>query len=152
MAGAYSVGGHVPAGARTGALPGGRLAGTPLADGSVSPSQGADAKGPTAVINSCSKIDQSRILCTLLNMKFQPATLKTKEDRQKLLALIKTYFDNGGKHIQFNTVDRATLLDAQQHPERHRNLIVRVAGYSAFFAELSRGMQDEIIARSEHSL
>ena len=78
--------------------------------------------------------------------------LKTKDDRKKLLALIKTYFDNGGKHIQFNTVDRATLLDAQEHPERHRSLIVRVAGYSAFFAELSRGMQDEIIARSEHSL
>jgi len=152
LACAYSVGGHVPAGERTGALPSGRLAGRPLADGSVSPSQGADTKGPTAVINSCSKIDQSHILGTLLNMKFQATTLKTKEDRKKLLALIKTYFDGGGKHIQFNTVDRATLLDAQIHPELHRNLIVRVSGYSAFFTELSHGIQDEIIARTEHSL
>ena len=152
MACAYSVGGHVPAGERTGALPNGRLAGRPLSDGAVSPSQGADTKGPTAVINSCCKIDQSNILGTLLNMKFLTSTLKTKDDRKKLWFLIKTYFDGGGKHIQFNTVERATLLDAQKHPERHRNLIVRVAGYSAFFTELSRGMQDEIVARTEHSL
>jgi formate C-acetyltransferase len=152
MAGAYSVGGHVPAGARTGALPSGRLAGSTLADGSVSPSQGVDVKGPTAVINSCCKIDQSQILCTLLNMKFQPSTLKNLDDRKKLLALIRTYFDEGGKHIQFNMVERETLLDAQAHPELHRNLIVRVAGYSAFFTELSRGIQDEIIARTGHQL
>lgn len=152
MACAYSVGGHVPAGERTGALPNGRLAGRPLSDGAVSPSQGADTKGPTAVINSCCKIDQSKILGTLLNMKFLASTFKTKDDRKKLFFLIKTYFDGGGKHIQFNTVDRATLLDAQIHPELHRNLIVRVAGYSAFFTELSRGMQNEIIARTEHRL
>ena len=152
MACAYSVGGHVPAGERTGALPNGRPAGRPLSDGAVSPSQGADVKGPTAVINSCCKIDQSKISATLLNMKFMSSTLKTKDDRRKLLFLIKTYFDGGGKHIQFNTVDRATLLDAQRHPERHPNLIVRVAGYSAYFAELSRGMQDEIIERTEHAL
>jgi formate C-acetyltransferase len=85
-------------------------------------------------------------------MKFQTSTLKNRDDRKKLLALIKTYFQEGGKHIQFNTVDRATLLDAQVHPELHRNLIVRVAGYSAFFTELSRGIQDEIIARTEHRL
>lgn len=149
---AYSVGGHVPAGRKTGALPSGRLAGKPLADGSVSPCQGADVKGPTAVLNSCSKIDQSRLVATLLNMKFQPSILKTKDDQRKLLALIKTYFGEGGKHIQFNTVDRKTLLDAQLHPERHRNLIVRVAGYSAFFTELSPAMQNEIIARTEHGL
>ena len=85
-------------------------------------------------------------------MKFPAPTFKTKADRQKLFALIKTYFDNGGKHIQFNTVDREILLDAQRHPELHRNLIVRVSGYSAFFTELSPGMQEEIIARTEHSL
>jgi len=152
LACAYSVGGHVPAGERTGALPSGRLAGKSLADGSVSPAQGADTNGPTAVINSCSKIDQSHILGTLLNMKFPANTFKTQEDRKKLLALIQTYFDGGGKHIQFNTVDRATLLDAREHPELHRNLIVRVSGYSAFFTELSPVMQDEIIARTEHSL
>ena len=152
MACAYSVGGHVPAGERTGALPNGRLAGRPLSDGAVSPSQGVDTKGPTAVINSCCKIDQNKILGTLLNLKFLASTLKTKENRKKLLFLIQTYFDGGGKHIQFNTVDRATLLEAQKHPELHRSLIVRVAGYSAYFTELSRGMQDEIIARTEHSL
>jgi pyruvate formate-lyase/glycerol dehydratase family glycyl radical enzyme len=149
---AYSVGGHVPAGRKTGALPSGRLAGKSLADGSVSPCQGVDVKGPTAVLNSCSKIDQSRLVATLLNMKFQPSILKTKDDQRKLLALIKTYFDEGGKHIQFNTVDRETLIDAQLHPEHHRNLIVRVSGYSAFFTELLPSMQDEIIARTEHSL
>jgi len=83
-------------------------------------------------------------------MKFQASVFKTREDRKKLLALIKAYFDMGGKHVQFNTVDRKTLLDAQAHPELHRNLIVRVAGYSAYFIELSRGMQDKIIARTEH--
>jgi pyruvate formate-lyase/glycerol dehydratase family glycyl radical enzyme len=152
MAAAYSVGGHVPAGERVGALPNGRLSGKPLSDGAVSPSQGADTKGPTAVINSCSKIDQSKMAATLLNMKFLASTLKNREDRKKLLYLVKTYFAAGGKHIQFNTMDRATLQDAQSHPERHPNLIVRVAGYSAYFAELSRGMQDEIIARTEHTL
>jgi len=150
LACAYSVGGHVPAGAKTGALPNGRLAGKALADGSVSPSQGADIKGPTAVINSCIRIDQSQLVATLLNLKFQASLFKTPEDLEKLSALIKTCFEGGGKHIQFNTVDRETLRNAQAHPENHRNLIVRVAGYSAFFTELSKGMQDEIIARTEH--
>jgi formate C-acetyltransferase len=149
---AYSVGGHVPAGKKTGALPDGRLAGTALADGSVSPCQGSDVNGPTAVINSCLKIDQSLLVATLLNMKFQPSTLKTKEDKIKLLSLIKTYFNEGGKHIQINTVERKTLEDAQVHPQSHRNLLVRVAGYSAFFVELSHGMQDEIIERTDHGL
>jgi formate C-acetyltransferase len=148
----YSASGHHSAGKRVGALPSGRLAGLSLADGSVSPCQGVDINGPTAVINSAGKIDQSPILATLLNIKFQPAVLKTKEDLAKFLALIKTYFDYGGKHIQFNVVDKETLLDAQVHPERHRNLLVRVAGYSAFFIELERGVQDEIIQRTEHRL
>jgi pyruvate formate-lyase/glycerol dehydratase family glycyl radical enzyme len=152
LAAAYSVGGHTTAGERTGALPSGRLAGVSLAEGSLSPAQGSDTNGPTAVINSCSKVDQSKILATLLNMKFHPSALKTVDDRKKLLALIKTYFDSGGKHVQFNVVDKKTLLEAKSHPELHRNLIVRVAGYSAFFTELSPTMQDEIIARTEHTL
>jgi formate C-acetyltransferase len=123
-----------------------------LADGGVSPAQGVDMKGPTAVINSAGKIDQYPILGNLLNMKFQPAMLKTTEDLEKLLSLIKTYFDYGGKHIQFNVVDRETLIDAQVHPERHRNLLVRVAGYSALFIELDRGVQDEVILRTTHEL
>jgi len=85
-------------------------------------------------------------------MKFLPATLKTTEDKMKLLALTKTYFDNGGKHIQFNVIEREVLLDAQAHPEHHRNLLVRVAGYSAFFVELDRGVQDEILKRTTHAL
>jgi formate C-acetyltransferase len=149
---AYSVSSHIPMGERVGALPSGRLAGESLADGSVSPSHGADVKGPTAALNSAAKIDQSPIEATLLNIKFQPSLLQTDNDLRKFLALIKTYFQNGGKHIQFNVVDRETLIDAQVHRERHRNLLVRVAGYSALFVELSSGAQDEIIARTAHGL
>jgi pyruvate formate-lyase/glycerol dehydratase family glycyl radical enzyme len=149
---AYSVSLHHSYGARVGALPSGRLAKKSLADGSMSPAQGCDAHGPTAVIKSAGKIDQYPILATLLNIKFQPTILKTREDMRKLIALIKTYFDFGGKHIQFNVVDQGTLLEAQAHPELHRNLIVRVAGYSAYFIELDRGVQDEIIKRTAHAM
>jgi pyruvate formate-lyase/glycerol dehydratase family glycyl radical enzyme len=149
---AYSVSLHHSYGARVGALPSGRLAWKSLADGSMSPAQGCDTQGPTAVINSAGKIDQYSILATLLNVKFQPATLKTKDDMKKLIALIQTYFDYGGRHIQFNVVDRETLVDAQVHPELHRDLIVRVAGYSAYFNELDVGVQNEIIQRTEHAL
>ena len=145
----YSVSVHGAAGKRVGALPSGRPAGRPLADGSVSPCQGADAKGPTAVINSAGKIDQIPLFGTLLNMKFHPSAMKTDEDLTKIAALIKTYFDYGGKHAQFNVVDSKTLIEAQKEPERHRNLMVRVAGYSAYFTELSPNVQDEIIQRTE---
>ena len=117
----------------------------------MSPSQGVDVKGPTAVFNSCGKIDQVHLVATLLNLKFQAATFKTEDDRHKLLALIKAYFEMSGKHVQFNTVDRKTLQDAQIHPENHRNLIVRVAGYSAYFVDLAKGQQDDIIRRTEQS-
>jgi len=149
---AYSVSLHHSYGARVGALPSGRVARKSLADGSMSPAQGCDSHGPTAVINSAGKIDQVPILATLLNIKFQPTILKTRDDLKKLIALVKTYFDYGGRHIQFNVVDQKTLLDAQVHPELHRNLIVRVAGYSAYFIELDRGVQDEIIKRTAHSM
>ena len=145
----YSVSVHGAAGKRVGALPSGRFAGQPLADGSVSPCQGADVNGPTAVINSAGKIDQVPLFGTLLNMKFHPSAMKTDEDLKKVYALIKTYFDDGGKHAQFNVVDRRTLREAQKAPERHRNLMVRVAGYSAYFTELSANVQDEIIMRTE---
>ena len=142
-----------PAGRKVGALPSGRLAGLALADGGVSPCQGMDSNGPTAVIRSAGKIDHTPIFGTLFNMKFHPSALKTKEDLLKFLALIKTYLvDFGGKHIQFNVVDRETLLDAQKHPERYRNLVVRVAGYSAFWVELDRTIQNEIIGRAEHAM
>lgn len=149
----HSVAHHGAAGKKCGALPSGRLAEVALADGAVSPCQGVDVKGPTAVIKSAGKIDQLPILGALFNMKFHPSALDTKSDLNKFLALIKTYLvDFGGKHIQFNVVSRETLLDAQAHPERYRNLIVRVAGYSALWVELDRTMQNEIISRTEHSL
>jgi pyruvate formate-lyase/glycerol dehydratase family glycyl radical enzyme len=145
----YSVSVHGAAGKRVGALPSGRLAGQPLADGSVSPCQGADVNGPTAVINSAGKIDQVPLFGTLLNMKFHPSAMKSDEDLKKIATLIKTYFDYGGKHAQFNVVDSKTLREAQRQPERYRNLMVRVAGYSAYFTELSANVQDEIIQRTE---
>ncbi len=152
LACAYSAAGHHAAGKKVGALPSGRLAGKSLAEGSVSPCQGVDTKGPTAVINSSAKIDQSRILATLLNIKFNPGSIALEEKLPLLGALIKTYFEKGGKHIQFNVVERETLLEARTHPEQHRNLLVRVAGYSAYFVELERGVQDEIIERTTHQL
>jgi pyruvate formate-lyase/glycerol dehydratase family glycyl radical enzyme len=144
---------HGATGRRVGALPNGRLAGVSLTDGAVSPCQGADRKGPTAVINSAGKIDHVPIYGTLLNMKFHPSALKAREDLIKFLCLIGTYFDSyKGKHIQFNVVDRKTLLDAQAHPDRYRNLVVRVSGYSALWVELDTKIQDEIIARTEHTV
>ena len=147
----YSVSAHGAAGKRVGALPSGRLATTAVADGSVSPCPGVDTQGPTAVMNSAGKIDQTPLFGTLLNMKFHPSALKTYEDLKKLYALIKTYFGYGGKHVQFNVIDKKTLREAQKHPERYRNLIVRVAGYSAHFTELNRSIQEEIIQRTEHT-
>lgn len=137
-------------GKRVGALPSGRLNGVSLADGGVSPCQGIDVNGPTAAINSAGRIDHIPIFGTLFNMKFHPSALTTREDLIKLLDLIKIYLDvYEGKHIQFNVVSKETLLEAQAHPEAHRNLVVRVAGYSALWVELERVLQDEIIARME---
>jgi pyruvate formate-lyase/glycerol dehydratase family glycyl radical enzyme len=148
----HSVSFHSPMGKTVGALPSGRLAFISLADGNLSPSQGMDRCGPTAVIKSAGKVDQVPLQGTLFNQKFHPSALKTQEDLSKFIALIKTYMlDMGGKHLQFNIVDRKTLLDAQAHPEKFKNLVVRVAGYSALWVELSRLVQDEIIARSEQN-
>ena len=127
----------VAGGANTGATPDGRYAGEVLADGSTSPMRGRDKNGPIAVLNSAAKIDQSTWEATLLNMKFHPSALKTDEDLFKLDNMIRTYFTNGGKHVQFNVVDNKTLLDAQEHPENYPDLIVRVAGYSAYFTAVS---------------
>jgi len=150
--GAYSVGIHMGAGEFTGALPDGRLENGPLADGSMSPCQGTDVNGPTALINSALKVDQYDLNSSLLNMKFQANAMASREDRDKLSALIKTYFAGSGKHIQFNVVDKSTLLDAQVSPEKHRSLLVRVAGYSAFFVELMPNLQLDIINRTTSQL
>jgi formate C-acetyltransferase len=141
---------HIYFGAVTGATPDGRKAGTPVSEG-ISPVQGADRHGPTAVLTSAAKMDHVRTGGTLLNQKFSPKILEGEKGLDALVALIRSYFRMGGHHIQFNVVDAATLHKAQEHPEEHRDLIVRVAGYSDYFCDLGRSLQDEIIARTEHS-
>jgi len=141
---------HVYFGSVIGATPDGRKAGQPLSEG-VSPVQGADRHGPTAVLRSVAKMDHGRTGGTLLNQKFTPALLADEAGLDGLVQLVRTYFALGGHHIQFNVVDAATLRAAQAHPEEHRDLIVRVAGYSDYFCDLGRSLQDEIIARTEHA-
>lgn len=148
---AISITSHQPGGALTGATPDGRHSGEILADGTMSPMQGRDTNGPTAVFRSAMKIDQDPFQATLLNMKFHPSALNSRGDLLKLGALISTYFANGGKHIQFNVVDSRQLKAAQKNPEEYRDLVVRVAGYSAYFVLLPASVQEEIILRSEHA-
>jgi pyruvate formate-lyase/glycerol dehydratase family glycyl radical enzyme len=140
---------HVYFGSVIGATPDGRKAGMPLSEG-ISPVQGADRRGPTAVIKSVAKMDHVRTGGTLLNQKFTPQLLQNDDDLDKLVQLIRTYFKLDGHHIQFNVVDAGTLRAAQQNPEQYRDLIVRVAGYSDYFCDLGKTLQDEIIARTEH--
>ena len=133
-----------------GATPNGRLAHFAISDG-TSPAHGADTHGPTAVVKSLGKLDQTKSGGTLLNMRFTPALLKREADQRKLASLIRAYFKMGGHHIQFNIVDTSTLLDAQCHPENYRDLLVRVAGYSDYFNDMTAQLQNEIIARNEIS-
>ncbi len=149
QAGLYPVSANVPLGAQTGATPDGRLAHTPVADG-VSPSAGKDVHGPTAAANSVSKLDHGIASNgTLFNQKFHPTALSGEKGLENFVALIRSYFDQKGSHMQFNVVDRETLLDAQKHPEKYAHLVVRVAGYSALFTTLSKSLQDDIIRRTE---
>ena len=149
QAGLYPVSANVPLGGQTGATPDGRYAHTPVADG-VSPSAGKDVKGPTAAATSVSRLDHFIVSNgTLFNQKFHPSALAGREGLEKFVALIRTFFDQKGMHMQFNVVDRETLLDAQKHPENYAHLVVRVAGYSALFTTLSRSLQDDIIRRTE---
>ena len=149
QAGLYPVSANVPLGGQTGATPDGRYAHTHVADG-VSPSAGKDVKGPTAAATSVSRLDHFIVSNgTLFNQKFHPSALSGREGLEKFVALIRGYFDQKGMHMQFNVVDRQTLLDAQEHPEKYKHLVVRVAGYSALFTTLSRSLQDDIIRRTE---
>jgi len=141
---------HVYFGSVTGATPDGRLAGQPLSEG-ISPVQGADRRGPTAVVKSCSKMDHVKTGGTLLNQKFTPKLLEGQTGIDNLAHLIRAYFRLGGHHIQFNVVSAETLRDAQRNPENYRDLIVRVAGYSDYFCDLTKALQDEIISRTEHT-
>jgi len=140
---------HIYFGSVTGAMPDGRKASTPLSEG-ISPVQGADTKGPTSVIKSASKIDHLKTGGTLLNQKFSPQLFETENEITKLLHLIRSYFRMDGHHIQFNVITVDTLRKAKQNPEKYKNLIVRVAGYSDYFNDLSEELQDEIIRRTEH--
>jgi len=140
---------HVYFGNVTGATPDGRKAWVPLSEG-ISPFQGVDRQGPTAVIKSASKIDHLRTGGTLLNQKFSPEFFEDEGSYQKLTALIRSYFSLDGHHIQFNVVNADTLREAQKHPELYRDLIVRVAGYSDYFNDLGEDLQNEIIRRTEH--
>jgi len=139
---------HVYFGSVTGAMPDGRKAWTPLSEG-ISPAQGADRKGPTAVIKSAAKIDHVRTGGTLLNQKFTPSFLEDENGKTAVLHLIRSYFRLDGHHIQFNVVKAETLRKAQKEPEKYRDLIVRVAGYSDYFINLTDELQEEIILRTE---
>jgi len=138
---------HIYFGSVTGALPNGRKAGEPVSEG-ISPSQGFDTKGPTAVIKSAARIDHARTGGTLLNMKFNPQVL-AGDGIDKLAHLLRTYFKLDGHHVQFNVIDAETLRKAQQNPQQHRDLIVRVAGFSDYFVDVGRDLQNEIITRTE---
>ena len=132
-----------------GASVNGRMAKFAISDG-TSPAHGADTNGPTSVIKSLGKLDQTKSGGTLLNVRFVPSLLKREEDLKKLVSLIRTYFNMGGHHIQFNIVDTQTLLDAQKTPEDYKDLLVRVAGYSDYFNDMTEQLQNEIIARTEN--
>ncbi|MFC2125664.1 glycyl radical protein, partial [Bacteroidota bacterium] len=140
---------HVYFGKVTNALPDGRKAGVPVSEG-ISPVQGADQNGPTSVVKSAAKIDHLRTGGTLLNQKFTPSFFNSDESIRKVSGLVRSYFRMNGHHIQFNVVDAGTLRDAQEHPENYRDLIIRVAGYSDYFNDLGKDLQDEIIQRTEH--
>ncbi len=129
------------------ATPNGRFAKFAISDG-TSPSHGADTRGPTSVIKSLGKLDQTKSGGTLLNVRFVPNLMKREADLKKLASLIRTYFSLGGHHIQFNIVDTETLLDAQRHPDQYKDLLVRVAGYSDYFNDMTSQLQNEIIART----
>jgi formate C-acetyltransferase len=116
----------------------------------ISPVQGADRSGPTAVIKSAGKMDHLKAGGTLLNLKFAPGLIATEDGLDKWAHLVRSYFKLDGHHVQFNVVQAETLRQAQAHPDDHRDLIVRVAGYSDYFCDLSRELQEEIITRTEH--
>ena len=132
------------------ASPNGRLAHKPVSEG-ISPEKGADTNGPTAVVKSCAKMDHLQTGGTLLNQKFTPSVVAGEEGLDQMANLVRTYFNMDGHHIQFNVIDKETLIQAQKYPEDYKDLIVRVAGYSDHFRNLSKALQDEIIERTEQS-
>ena len=132
------------------ASPNGRHAHKPVSEG-ISPEKGADVNGPTAVIKSCAKMDHLSTGGTLLNQKFTPSVVAGENGLEQMANLVRSYFNLDGHHIQFNVIDRQTLINAQKYPDEYRDLIVRVAGYSDHFRNLDKALQDEIIERTEQS-
>ena len=151
QSGMYSVHQHALRGELTGALPSGRRAGLALAN-ALSPCQGRDTTGPTALMLSATKLDHTRLgNGMVLDLKFHPSFFEDESRRQAFGALVESYFDMGGMEIQFNVISRETLLAAQRSPQDYRDLLVRVSGFSAYFIDLEPVLQDEIIARTEHA-
>jgi Pyruvate-formate lyase len=149
--GLYTVSAHVPMGQNVGATPDGRFAQTPLADGGMSPMYGRDKLGPTAVLNSISRIPSHLATNgTLLNMKFLPSFFDNHSDREKFASLLKSFVCLPVNHVQFNVVTAQELINAKADPESYRGLTIRVAGYTAYFTELAEDLQDEIIKRTTH--
>jgi choline trimethylamine-lyase len=148
--GAGTVTASLPLGYMVGALPDGRKAGEPLAEGGISPYQGRNLSGPTATMNSIAKLDHLKLTGgSVLNMRFNPDSLKDTGKLRKFVTLLRTYFETGGYHVQFNIVDSNTLKEAQKHPAQYRDLLVRVATYSAYFVDLPAELQNDLIARTE---
>jgi len=148
----YTKSSHNLMGMVTGALPTGKKAGVALTDGSLSAMPGTDTNGPTALIKSATKgNDPIKWVSTLMNIKLPPNQLDTRKGRDPVLNLVRTYFENGGYHVQFNILDTEKLRDAQKHPEKYRDMVVRVAGFSAYFTQLNKGVQDELIERTLQS-
>jgi pyruvate-formate lyase len=141
---------NIPMGNKVGALPDGRKAGEPLSEGGISPYQGRNVNGPTATMRSVAKLDHLKLTGgSVLNMRLNPEVLKDAPKMQKFASLIRTFCETGGFLVQFNIVSTETLKEAQKHPEKYRDLLVRVATYSAYFVELSPVLQNDIIARME---
>jgi formate C-acetyltransferase len=146
-----NISANVPLGSKVGATPDGRKEGEPIAEG-ISAVHGTDTAGPTAVLRSVSKLPTIRMLAQLLNLRLSPGSLATEAGLQRMVALLRGFRNLKLWHVQFNTVDTATLLAAQQHPEQYRDLVVRVAGYSALFVTLDRATQNDIIRRTVHEI
>ncbi|MDR3149879.1 MAG: hypothetical protein LBT88_07725, partial [Oscillospiraceae bacterium] len=151
-AGMYGAADHVQQGEWTWATPDGRKSGTPIAD-AISPAQSRDGNGPTAVFNSATVFDHTKFMDGMaLNLRMHPSVLSEESGIAKLREMTKEYFANGGLECQYNVVDTETLRDAQARPDKYRDLVVRIAGYSAYFVELGKGLQDDIIARNENRI
>lgn len=149
---AATISSNVPMGLGVGALPGGRMSGTPISEGGISPHQGRNTQGATATFNSVARVPHELLTNgSVLNMRFSPSAIDTEEKMKKFALMTKAYLLSGGFFVQYNIIDTETLRDAQTHPEKYRDLLVRVATYSAYFVELSPDMQNDIIARMEFS-